>query len=180
MGISCFIGKSPPAMPTSVKRKLHVLYENHASELNAFARQRVGHDDSRDVVHDAYLRLMNYADDAVIENPRAYLYRVTANVANDHGARTKARNDWTEPDVDPDSLYSVAPGPEAAASTRNALQRCLAALEELPEIYRHVFLLHRVDGLSQGEVAAAIGIPKRTVERYIAKALAHCLERVDM
>ena len=37
----------------------------------------------------------------------------------------------------------------------------------------------RADGMAQREAATALGIPKRTVERYIAKALAHCLERVQ-
>lgn len=158
---------------------VRILYENHASELDSFARQRVGQDESRDVVHDAYLRLMNYADEATLENPRAYLYRVTANAANDHGSRTKARLEWTDADVDLDALHSPNPGPDASAAASNTLQSCLAALAELPEIYRHVFLLHRVDGMAQGDVAKALGIPKRTVERYIAKALAHCLERVQ-
>lgn len=166
-------------MTDCAARKLHLLYETHARELEAFARQRIGGDEARDVVHDAYLRVMNYAGDAAIENPRAYLYRVTANVANDHGVRSKAHGEQTEPDVDFDALHSPLPGPEATAAARNTLQRCNAALEDLPAIYRHVFLLHRVDGMAQGDVAMALGIPKRTVERYIAKALAHCLARVQ-
>lgn len=166
-------------MPDSAVRKLHFLYGAHARELEAFARQRVGGDDARDIVHDAYLRLMDYAGEASIDNPRAYLYRVTANVANDHGVKTKSRTEWIEPEANPDALHSPLPDPESAAISRHALQRCLTALEELPEIYRHVFLLHRIDGIGQGEIAAALGIPKRTVERYIAKALAHCLKRVS-
>lgn len=166
-------------MPTSAKRNLHILYENHAAELDAFARRRIGEDESRDVVHDAYLRLIAYADEVPLENPRAYLYRITANVANDLGAKAKVRAEWSDQNVEPDALISPAPGPEASALANNTLRCCLAALAELPEIYRHIFLLHRVDGMSQGDVATALGIPKRTVERYIAKALAHCIERVE-
>jgi RNA polymerase sigma-70 factor (ECF subfamily) len=166
-------------MANSSKRNLHILYETHARELEAFARQRVGGDEARDVVHDAYLRVMDYAGETAMENPRAYLYRVTANVANDHGARSKAHTQWNEPDIEPDALRSPTPGPEATVVARDVLQRCLSALGELPEIYRHVFLLHRVDGMTQGDVASALGIPKRTVERYIAKALAHCLARMQ-
>lgn len=165
-------------MPHPAKNNLHFLYQKHATELGAFARRRVGDDESRDIVHDAYLRLITYADQVPLENPRAYLYRVTANIANDHGTRAKARAEWSDYDADPDMQHSPAPGPEATLVARDTLQYCLAALEELPEIYRHVFLLHRVDGMSQGDVATALGIPKRTVERYIAKALAHCLERI--
>ncbi len=158
---------------------LQVLYEAHARELEAFARRRVGNDEARDVVHEAYLRVMNYSADAAIENPRAYLYRVTANVANDLGSRLNADLKSTEPDVELDTLVSLAPSPEATVAARNSLRRCMAALEELPETYRHVFLLHRVDGMGQSEIAFALGIPKRTVERYIAKALVHCLKRVQ-
>lgn len=166
-------------MSDSAVRKLHFLYDAHARELEVFARQRVGGDEARDVVHDAYLRLMDYAGEASIENPRAYLYRITANVASDRGSKTKSQTECIEPEADPDDLHSPLPGPEETAISRHTLQHCLGALEELPEIYRHVFLLHRVDGIGQGEIAAALGIPKRTVERYVAKALAHCLKRVS-
>jgi RNA polymerase sigma-70 factor (ECF subfamily) len=161
----------PPA-----KSSLQLLYERHADELDAFARQRVGRDEARDVVHDAYLRLVAYADPATLDNPRAYLYRVTGNVANDHGAKALRRGEWTEPDADPDMAECPRPGPERQAELRDTLNRCLAALDELPEIYRHVFLLHRVDGMAQGDIAVALDIPRRTVERYVAKALAHCLK----
>lgn len=166
-------------MPDCAVRKLHLLYETHARELEAFARQRIGGDEARDAVHDAYLRVLDYAGDAAIENPRAYLYRVTANVANDHGARAKQRTEWIESEAEPDDLHSPLPDPESATISRDSLRRCLAALEKLPDVYRHVFLLHRVDGVGQGDIAAALGIPKRTVERYIAKTLAHCLARVQ-
>lgn len=175
----CPLSKKFLVMPNSAKRNLHFLYEKHAAELDVFARRRVGQDESRDVVHDAFLRLMSYSDESTIENPRAYLYRVTANTATDHGLRARRRAEWSEPDVEPDTLHSPTPSPETMVAAKNTLQMCLAALAELPEIYRHVFLLHRVDGIAQGDVATALGIPKRTVERYIAKALAHCLERVQ-
>lgn len=153
------------------------LYENHARELETFVRQRTG-DEARDVVHEAYLRVMNYGDAVAIENPRAYLYRVTGNVANDHVANSMRRSARTEPDADPDLAECPRPGPERRAEIRDTLNRCLAALDELPETCRHAFLLHRVDGMAQGDIAVALGIPRRTVERYIAKALAHCLKRL--
>lgn len=166
-------------MPEVANLSLQLLYERHADELDAFARQRVGRDEARDVVHDAYLRLVTYADPGTLDNPRAYLYRVTGNVANDYGTKIARRGKWTELDTDPDIAECPNPGPERQAELRDTLNRCLAALDELPEIYRHVFLLHRVDGMTQGDIAIALDIPKRTVERYVAKALAHCLKRLQ-
>ncbi len=153
------------------------LYLLHSGELNAFARQRVGGEEAADVVQDTYLRVLQYAGQSALENPRAYLYRVAANVATDRGVAQKKSNERFEHEVDPDSLDSAAPGPEATLDSRQRLQHCLAALDELPAVYRHVFLLHRIDGLTQGEIADALGIPKRTVERYIAKTLEYCIGR---
>lgn len=158
--------------------KLTNLYLLHSGELHAFARQRVGGEEAADVVQDAYLRVLQYADQGTLENPRAYLYRVTANVATDRGVAQKKCNDRLEHEIDLDTLNSETPGPEATIDSRQRLQRCLGALDELPPVYRHVFLLHRIDALTQGEIADALGIPKRTVERYIAKTLEHCLERL--
>ncbi|MDD5241773.1 MAG: sigma-70 family RNA polymerase sigma factor [Sulfuricella sp.] len=168
-----------PQKKNNNKNNLHVLFENHAHELGVFAQRRVDSEAAADIVQDTYLRVLQYADQGALENPRAYLYRVAANVAADRGAALKAYNDRLELDVDLDSLGSTAPGPEAVVDARKQLQRCLAALDELPAAYRHVFLLHRIDGLSHGEIAGALDIPKRTVERYVAKALEHCLKSLD-
>ncbi len=157
---------------------LHSLYKNYARELWAFVQRRVGRDDAADVVQDTYLRVLQYGDQRRLENPRAYLYRVAANVATDHGIALKAGNERMEPEVDFDALAVPSPETEAVIAARHDLQRCLAALDELPPLYRHVFLLNRVDGMTQGEISESLDIPKRTVERYIAKALEHCLARV--
>lgn len=165
-------------MSRADKSRLHVLYESYARELGAFVRQRVGGEETADVVHDTYLRVLQYADQGALENPRAYLYRVAANVASDRGAALTAHHGRIEEALDLDSLNSPAPGPDAVVAARERLQRCIEALDDLPAVYRHVFLLHRVDGLPQGEIARTLDIPKRTVERYIAKALEHCLTRL--
>lgn len=164
-------------MSKADKNKLHILYANHARELVAFARQRVGGEEAADVVQDTYLRVLQYADQATVANPRAYLYRVASNVSADRGEAMKLGSARIEPEVDLDTLPSMACDQETVIAARQRLQRCLKALEELPEIYRHVFLLHRIDGMEQSEISVALDIPKRTVERYIAKALEQCLKR---
>lgn len=162
----------------SVKSQFHSLYEKHADELKSFARRRVGNDDSMDVVHDTYLRLISYTDPTSLDNPRAYLFSVARNVANDYGTKSLRRTSAREPDTNPDEIECSVSDPERRIDVRNTLDRCLSALGELPPTYRHVFLLHRIDGMTQGEIATALNLPKRTVERYIAKTLAHCQRKL--
>lgn len=155
---------------------LHLLYIRYAGELTAFASRRVGIAEADDVVQETYLRVMKYAEQTELENPRAYLFRIAANVSSDHGNLVTADRDRFDAAVDPDTFSSELPDHEADWDAARRLRLCLAALERLPAIYRHVFLLHRIDGMTQGEIAEALDIPKRTVERYIAKALERCLK----
>lgn len=161
---------------TVFRGSLQTLYREHVRELIAFARRRVGDDASGDVVHDAFLRLATYGTPERLENPRAYLYRVTANAAHDHGRRASTRAELSASDDDCQQAQSTVAGPEERAEQRSLLMGCLAALDRLPAPCRDAFLLHRIDGLPQAEIAAALGIPLRTVERHIARALACCLE----
>lgn len=155
---------------------INLLYQNHARELGVFARQRVGQEAARDVVQDTFLRVLQYPSSTPISNPRAYLYRVTANVSNDHNA---ARQEVSCGEVEQADCGNPVAGPETIVEARDLLQQCLSALDELPPVYRHVFLLHRLDGMSQRAIAETLAIPQRTVERYIAKAFAHCLEKIS-
>lgn len=157
---------------------LYDWYTRFLRELDRFAQRRLNREDAGDAVHDAYVRVMQYAGAATPENPRAYLYRVVGNVATDRALALKAQLERHDPDCDLESLLASAPEPDAVIEARERLQHCLQALDELPPTYRHAFILHRIDGLTQAEVAAALGIPKRSVERYIAKALEHCLTRM--
>lgn len=45
-------------------------------------------------------------------------------------------------------------------------------------MHRHVFLLHKLDGLTYTEIATRIGISRITTQRYVLKALSHCAERM--
>jgi RNA polymerase sigma-70 factor (ECF subfamily) len=51
------------------------------------------------------------------------------------------------------------------------VQRIKTALETLPEGARRAFELHKLRGLTHGEVAAQLGISKSGVEKHMAVAM---------
>ena len=59
------------------------------------------------------------------------------------------------------------------------LRRLRRALAKLDPRTRELFLLHRTEGLSYGEIAERLGIPHEAVERHVADALYRLAVRME-
>jgi len=62
---------------------------------------------------------------------------------------------------------------------RYRLRILAAAVDDLPPRCREVFLMSRLDGLGNGEIAGRLGISRNMVEKHIIKAMMHCRRRLD-
>jgi RNA polymerase sigma-70 factor (ECF subfamily) len=158
---------------------LELLFQRHQKELLKFAGQHSNDEIAEDLVQEAYLRLMRQAQAGTIDNPRAYLYKITRNLSADYLRQGQIRSRYHDDSgIELELVADPQPTPDNEFESQEKLQRCLDALNALPEIQRHIVLLHRIDGMSYAEIAKALQIPARTVERYAAKALAHCFAKV--
>jgi RNA polymerase sigma factor (sigma-70 family) len=167
-------------MPFSIILSFELLFRRHQQELLKFAGQHSNEEIAEDVVQEAYLRFIRQAQTEKIENPRAYLYTITRNLSADYLRQGQVRSRHHDDNaIDLERIATPQPEPDAEIESQHRLQRCLDALDSLPETYRHVFLLHRIDGMTYAEIAKALQIPARTVERYAAKALAHCYAKAQ-
>lgn len=54
---------------------------------------------------------------------------------------------------------------------RDEAARLASAIAHLPDGARRVLRLHKIEGLSHGEVAARLGISKSGVEKHMAVAM---------
>ncbi len=77
-------------------------------------------------------------------------------------------------EVDPDSQRNPAEGPDIETERDLARRRLEAALQDLPEEQRDVFLLHEEGGLSLDQIAHVTGANRETTKsrlRYAVKKL---------
>src|SRR3546814_8686290 len=77
-------------------------------------------------------------------------------------------SDWSSDvcssDLLQDALVDDLPDPETVAADRHALAKLIALLPDLPERCRRILEMRKFDGLSQREIAAALGVTESVVE----------------
>lgn len=125
--------------------------------------------DAQDISQEVFLRLLRVPEDRVIEHPRAYLFRVAANVVNDWLAGQTMVETRSPDDLD------KYPGPDNTDTEyvrRKRRAQVRQAIDALPMLYRATLLLKLHHGMSYKEIAGHLDVSERMVKRYIVKAYA--------
>jgi RNA polymerase sigma factor (sigma-70 family) len=139
---------------------------------------------AEDLVQDIYVRLSGLEPPGEIQNPMAYLYRLGSNLMLDRlrGERRTANRDgaWLDSQTTRIGVHEISaePSAEATVAARQRLALLTEALKELSPQTQRVFRMHKFEGLSHPEVAAAIGISRSAVEKHMMAALKHLLARL--
>ena len=151
-----------------------VLYQRHNDALYRYLLRLCHHRDSaEDIFQDVWGKIIksrqNYRPTAKFST---FLYRVARNCFIDHIRRNKRHSHTV--DIEPDNQPDPGDQPEALAERRMARRRLDAALTELPEEQRDVFLLHEEAGLNLDQIASVTGANRETAKcrlRYAVKKL---------
>lgn len=127
---------------------------------------------AEDVLQRLWLKVQQVDDPDAIRNPRAYLYRLAANLAIDH-RRSEATRERIQAQADA-YLWGAA---EAASAEqvlidRDTLARVMAALDGLPEPTRTMFRLNRFERMRIVDIAPLYDVSTTTVENHLRRALA--------
>ena len=162
-------------------KDLKALFRDHRRELQAYLTETVRDPDlAADLTQETFLRFARQAEDTAgaVQHVRSYLYRTARNLAIDH-ARQQARQ-RTEATLS-QNLNEIAddsPSVEEAAISRQRLEALRNAVDELPERTKQIFILSRLDGLKQRQVAERLGISESAVRKHLSMALQHIMQRV--
>ncbi|MBN9588746.1 MAG: hypothetical protein BGN85_08605 [Alphaproteobacteria bacterium 64-11] len=131
-------------------------------------RQRVrGRTDAEDLLQAAYLRLIQYRMEHVVENVPAFLVRTAVNIGVDN-----FRHDRHLSGAVPDNIAiaEICPLQDEVLAARVRLERVRQGLTRLTPRTREVFLMHRLENLKYREIALRLGISQSAVEKHIARA----------
>jgi RNA polymerase sigma factor (sigma-70 family) len=180
----------PVAMTAEQNRRISAAIARERRRLANFIRRRVpDRRDADDLLQEVLAELVEaYRLMRPIEHVGAWLYRVARNRITDLFRRRSsmrtatprpATGDAEEDEQWEDLLPSADGGPDALFARGVLLDEIAAALDELPEEQRAIFIAHEIEGRSFQELAQELGVSVNTLlarkhyaVRYLRRRLA--------
>jgi RNA polymerase sigma factor (sigma-70 family) len=148
------------------ERAFDALVERYRKPLHRHVRKLLPDARAEDAVQQAFINAWTALQRGVeVREPRPWLYRIAQNAA-----LNALRVQGYEYDELQESLRSHAAGPEEDHERRWVMRRTLAGLAALPDSQREALLRTAVEGRSQEQVAAELGLSEGAVRGLVYRA----------
>jgi len=166
-------GSSPrSARDREMRREIQELYLRHSpGRVRRLTRKTGCTELARDLANETFLKVLGLAPAKLrsIEQPQAFLWRVSVNLLHDWG-RARALSERSRPMLEADDHQSF--DQVAFLESRDKLRRLEQVIERLRPRTREIFLAHRLRGLTYPEIADEMGLTVKGVEKQMSKAIA--------
>ena len=148
--------------------------------LMSFFLRRVGdHAVAEDLTQDVFERLLKADERGEIDDVEALVFVTAANLLKDRGRKQQRRVGAQLIDIGGLEVSAVTRefledrDPERVFLARESIVDVLNALDELGQRTRDVYVLFKLEGMKQSEIATLYGIGRSTVEKDVMRATAH-------
>ncbi|HEX6023540.1 MAG TPA: RNA polymerase sigma factor, partial [Solirubrobacter sp.] len=150
------------------------LYDRHHRALLSFCRHMLGNvQDGEDAVQQTFIRAHRaLAAGTVPDAVRPWLFAIARN-------RCKTMLAARRPDVPVEDVELSLEGMSDDVARRADLRELLADLSRLPEDQRAALVLFELGGMSQADIATAIGIPSGKVKALVYQARTELMAERD-
>jgi RNA polymerase sigma-70 factor (ECF subfamily) len=152
------------------------VYLLHREELcrNIVRKFGFGFSEAEDIVQSAFVRFAAMESPESVENPRAFLYTASQNIAIDLKRHNQVAHKYTQYVAGNDAEITDSPGPERLEEGRQRLGIISRALWGMPKKRRQLLMMSRFDGLSYAEIGRRVGLSESVVRKHVSNALADC------
>jgi RNA polymerase sigma factor (sigma-70 family) len=157
------------------------LFRQHARRVQHFMGFRLwSSEDGQEASQEVFLKLWKReAEGGLREDATSYLFSATQTAIIDTERARASRGHGLQASAEHlDILPAAEPDQDEALHWRRAMSHLVNVVEGLPELARKAFLLHYFADMSYDQIAAELGVNRRTVERHIARATSHCRARM--
>jgi RNA polymerase sigma factor (sigma-70 family) len=124
-----------------------------------------------DIVQECYCRLAQLSAVAHIASPRGYFFTMARNLAHSQRQRARVVRIDSIDDRETAELPSDLPLPDRIAVGRQELERVRGALATLSQRAQTIFTMRKIEGRSQKDIAATLGVSEAVVENEASRSL---------
>lgn len=142
-----------------------------------FLRRITDRSEAEDLTQEVFVRMLN--QDCSDNLRDAYVFQIASNLIIDRSRRIKVRADHRVSESIANDTAMDQHDPMRIASSREELEVVMSVLQSIPARQRRIFVLYRMDGWSQGEIANEIGISVSAIKKNVAKTLALIAARLE-
>ena len=130
--------------------------------------------DIEDILQEVFLQTWNIEKKQEIQLPKSYLFKVARNMALKELKKKSGQINAFIEEVNPDELVRNETSTENEVDLSERLILFEKALATLPPRCRNVFVLRKIFGFSQKEIARRMNISVSTVEKHIINGIQRC------
>ncbi|KTF18983.1 RNA polymerase sigma factor [Pseudoalteromonas sp. 10-33] len=153
------------------KNKFASTFVDISSQLKRFVSRIVQPDDVDDIVQETFIKSYEADLKQDIQYTRSYMLKTAKHLALNHVAKWDNKfNDSLDDDSELPVLLKSMQLEDEYTSKERFLLFCRAT-EQLSPSTRKCFILKKVYGMSQKEIASEMQLSQSTVEKHIAKGL---------
>lgn len=156
-----------------------VLHKIYVASRNGMARlvsRIVPPNEIEDIVQETYVRICQIENKESITSPKSFMYRTAKNLALDYQKQSRVK--LVDNVEDNHELESIGRQHTDELFKDAVIKAEFAdlceAVRQLPQQCRKVFVLKKVYGYSQKEIAAQLDISESTVEKHISMGIKRC------
>ena len=155
------------------------IYLSSRKGLSKIVSRMVPPHEIEDIVQETYVRICQIENKEAIESPKSFMYKTARNLALDYLKQANVRlvdrfddlsvMESLKIDQNKDEMFETALIDYEFSSFCDAVRR-------LPVQCRKVFVLKKVYGCSQREIAGNLNLSESTVEKHIANGMKRCTQ----
>jgi RNA polymerase sigma factor (sigma-70 family) len=151
------------------------LHKEHGRSIRNFIYYKCGSlEQAEDIVQEAYIKLWENCKNIVMEKAKSFLYTVAQRLFINQVRHQKVELHF----IKENSTPKLSEDPSYILREKEFRQELEKAISGLSEKQREVFLMHRIDKMSYEEIAAALEISVKAVEKRMHQALSALKEKV--
>ncbi len=132
-----------------------------------------------DVVQEAFVKVIEAQQKREILHPKSYIYQTVKNLSLKRLDTSDYRLTDTVGDILPESVLLESATLEDQFESQQRFELFCQAVRQLPVKCQRVYIMRRVYGYSQKQIAEKMGITVKTVEAHLSKAIMRCTDYMD-